>query len=335
MKRGDSGLSLVVGVDKPSGMTSHDVIAQVRRIFGEKRIGHAGTLDPLATGVLPVLIGPAARLNKYMTCEDKVYEVVITFGTATDTDDSQGEVISRAQVPVYVSDASFAEGILTEMEGAHMQIPPAYSAIKVKGKKACDEARKGHTLTLKARRIYVYDAKLLHITEDELGKISWKVRFHVSKGTYIRSLARDIGKAAGTLAHMSSLRRVNSGNLCIDDCVSLNVLNDIGEKAALDVVKLLGYKFAFLSGSQSNMVRNGRRLPYGQLKLHEYVCPGEADGSYCTSGIIDSVLAPEDGELISLVESNRLQAICRYDAELGECLPECVFQIGVSRGSCC
>lgn len=335
MKRGASGLSLVVGVDKPAGMTSHDVISRVRRIFGEKRVGHAGTLDPLATGALPVLVGPATRLNAYLTCEDKTYDAGISFGIATDTDDAQGEVVARAHVPAHIHDAVFAEELLAGMVGAHMQIPPAYSAIKVNGKKACDEARRGRALRLEARRIEIYHAQLLGIAEDARGNPVWNVRFHVSKGTYIRSLARDIGKAANTCAHISTLRRVSSGNLHIEDCVSLETLEDIGVRAALDVVKLLGYRFVFLDEAAMAKVKNGMKLSSRCVQLYEYTRPAMEDICCCTSGVAESAVIPVDGETVSLVGNNRLEALYTYSEARGAYVPSCVFQSGVARGSYC
>ena len=134
LKRGASGLSLVVGVDKPSGMTSHDVVNACRRIFGERRVGHTGTLDPLATGVLPICIGPATRLDQYLVGHDKTYQARISFGASTDTCDALGAIVERAPVPSTVGEKRVARACLADMVGWQMQIPPAYSAIKVNGK---------------------------------------------------------------------------------------------------------------------------------------------------------------------------------------------------------
>ena len=125
MKRGESGLSLVVGVDKPSGMTSHDVVNRCRRIFGEKRVGHTGTLDPLASGVLPICIGPATRLGAYLTGHDKSYRATIAFGVGTDTDDCEGTVTRTGEAPVEVGDRCFAEQAVEQMLGPQKQLPPA------------------------------------------------------------------------------------------------------------------------------------------------------------------------------------------------------------------
>ena len=193
-QRGASGLSLVVGVDKPSGMTSHDVVNACRRIFGERRVGHTGTLDPLATGVLPVCIGPATRLDQYLVGHDKTYRARIAFGVSTDTYDALGTVTQRSFVPSDVSDARVARACLADMVGYQLQIPPAFSAIKVQGKKAYEQARSGCEVELESRKITVYEAELLDISnEGETSFVNWDVRFTVSSGTYIRAFARDLG----------------------------------------------------------------------------------------------------------------------------------------------
>lgn len=160
MKRGASGLSLVVGVDKPVGMSSHDVVNRCRALFGEKRVGHTGTLDPLASGVLPICVGPATRLAAFLTEHDKHYRVSIAFGVATDTDDAAGEIIRSGEAKAQLRDPSFARAFLEGLKGCHKQLPPVYSAIKVQGEKACDAARKGRIIDLAPRDIEVYDACL-------------------------------------------------------------------------------------------------------------------------------------------------------------------------------
>ena len=184
MKRGESGLSLVVGVDKPSGMTSHDVVNRCRRIFGEKRVGHTGTLDPLASGVLPICVGPATRLGAYLTGHDKAYQATISFGAGTDTDDCEGTVIRTGEIPVEAGDRDFACKVLSGLVGKQKQMPPAYSAIKVNGKKSYEAAREGRIIELTPRDIEVYAADLVAVRPATgQGYAEWDVRFRVSKGT--------------------------------------------------------------------------------------------------------------------------------------------------------
>ncbi len=334
-KRGQSGLCLVVGVDKPSGMTSHDVVSACRRIFGEKRVGHTGTLDPLASGVLPIAVGPATRLDAYMTGHDKSYEVRIVFGAGTDTDDADGRVVKTGEVPAEVFDPFFAEVVVKSFLGAQKQLPPVYSAIKVNGAKACDEARKGRIIDLAPRDIVVYDARLLAINgrDDECAP-SWDVRFSVSAGTYIRALARDIGSKIGCPAHVGVLRRVKAGSVDISDCVTLETLAEIKERAALDPLMLLGYRFAYVEGELAQRVACGNVLAASSLSL----CERRANSPQqqmcaCTSGVRESCEAPEDGEIVSIVAENKLVALYEYNRASATYKARCVFQTGVDRGS--
>ena len=243
MKRGTTDLCLVLAVDKPSGMTSHDVVSRARRIFGEKRIGHTGTLDPLASGVLPLCVGPATRLDQFLTGHDKSYVVSVVFGAATDTDDCDGEVIRTGVVPDEVFDPFFASVFVGGLVGKSKQLPPVYSAIKVGGTKACDAARKGRVIDLAPRDIEVYSAELLGIGgADGTEPARWDIAFKVSKGTYIRALARDIGNSLGCPAHVGALRRTAAGAIGIADCVTLEVLEEMGERSALDPLKVLGVR---------------------------------------------------------------------------------------------
>lgn len=332
-KRGESGLCLVVGVDKPSGVSSHDVVNRCRRIFGERRVGHTGTLDPLASGVLPICVGPATRLDAYMVGHDKRYVVDIVFGVGTDTDDCDGEVIREAPVPACVTDAEFAQRHVAALVGKHKQLPPVYSAIKVNGEKACDAARKGRIIDLEPRDIEVYAAELLEAFPSEEGRFVWRVAFHVSKGTYIRSLARDMGASLDCPAHVGALRRVQAGMLGLDACVSLETLEEIGLRAALDPVRLLGYRFAFLDEASALLVANGGFLPAGAVALCERrLAASELELCACTSGVHESCAPPGDSEIVSLVCDNKLVALYEYEATKRRYKAKCVFQTGVLRG---
>ncbi|MBR3181770.1 MAG: tRNA pseudouridine(55) synthase TruB [Eggerthellaceae bacterium] len=333
MKRGDSGLSLVVAVDKPRGMSSHDVVNRVRRIFGERRVGHTGTLDPLATGVLPICIGPAAKLDRFMTAHDKRYRVTISFGFETNTDDSEGEPTEYGIVSEDLYDSEFARATIEAMIGEHDQVPPAYSAIKVDGKRAYQLARSGKAQELEPRRIEVYDALLVSVEEgpDEVG-VFWTVDFSVSKGTYIRALARDLGRSLGCPAHVSALQRIQAGNVKLDDCVSLETLETLGLDAAIDPVAIVGLRFAF-ADDYERLVENGSTLPNTLNPLYEAPYSA-AEDKYCacTGSLVVSNEEPHDGELVCMVVGNRLKAIYMYSSDRGLYKPECVFSVGVIRG---
>jgi len=217
-RRGATGLSGLILIDKPAGMTSHDVVAAVRRATGEGRVGHAGTLDPMATGLLVVLVGPATRLEPYLSSATKAYDAEISFGTATDTDDAEGMVVEAAPVPEAIGDPAWAQRLLDGFLGDSEQVPPAYSAIKTDGRVAHRVMRAGGSVAPRPRPVRVDEARLLDIDAE---RMCWRVAFTVSKGTYIRSLARDIGLAAGTRAHLSALARTRSGPLDLTDALPL------------------------------------------------------------------------------------------------------------------
>jgi tRNA pseudouridine55 synthase len=259
-RRGATGLSGVLVIDKPAGCTSHDVVARLRKATGEKRIGHTGTLDPMATGALIVLVGSATRLARYLSVDRKSYLAHVEFGTATDTLDADGHVVSSSPVPPSVLDALEAERVLATFLGPQTQIPPAFSAIKRQGVPAYRLARDGADVTMEPREIEVHEAALSAV--DPSGP-TWQVRFSVSKGTYIRSLARDIGAAAGTDAHLSALRRTQAGVLGLEHAVTLEdacAAASEGRLPSLFIDPLPALGFPHMTGDPAS-VRTGRALP--------------------------------------------------------------------------
>ncbi len=331
-KRATTGYSFVVGIDKPAGMTSHDVVSACRRIYRERRIGHTGTLDPDATGVLLVCVGPAARLDRFLTGHDKVYEFGIVFGAATDTDDASGTVLHTAEVPLSARNERFARETLEAMRGSQLQVPPAYSAIKVNGRKAYEDARAGKVIDLAPRQIVVHDAELLGI-EEGAEALTWKVRAHVSAGTYVRSLARDIGMKLGTCAHVGELRRVRAGMLDVRDCVSLEALESRPFAYLIDPVRLLGMRVVFATGKTAALVQAGNAVPasgVSAMKLHHAHDVFDADD--CASGFSPSCEPFQDGEEFAFVVENELKAVYAYHEAEGLFKSSCVFATGVRRG---
>ncbi|MEG1197177.1 MAG: tRNA pseudouridine(55) synthase TruB [Raoultibacter sp.] len=334
--RGTSGLSLIVGVNKPAGMSSHDVVNRVRRIFGERRVGHTGTLDPLATGALAVCIGPATRLDHYLTGHDKVYRVHIVFGAQTETDDAAGEILETAPVPDEVFDPFFAQNFVQSLVGSHKQLPPVYSAIKVDGKRSYKAARAGTIIDLAPRAIEIYAAHLVGIEEaDATGAPAWDVDVHVSKGTYIRSLARDIGVALGTRAYVGGLQRTRVGDLALEDCVDLDVLETLGARAALDPVKLLGLRVMFADAQQAEAIGFGKALCAQECSF--YAAPRFADAAFelcaCSNGLQQASEPLADGEIVCVVAQNVLAALYVYDKQAAVLRPRCIFAVGVCRGA--
>jgi len=210
-RRGATGLSGVLCIDKPQGPTSHDVVATVRRATGEGRVGHAGTLDPMATGLLVVLIGPATRLEPFLSSASKSYHATVRFGAETDTDDAEGSVTQTAAVPEAAFDPEVARAAVAELLGESSQMPPAYSAIKVDGTVAHRAARAGTPIELKPRLITVYEAALV---DTDRVVSTWTVDVTVSKGTYVRALARDLGRGHGSSrVHVDRRRHGLEGHL--------------------------------------------------------------------------------------------------------------------------
>ena len=216
-------------VDKPAGMTSHDVVAIARRALGERRIGHAGTLDPFATGLLVLLAGRMTRLLPYLDGEPKVYEARIQFGAETDTDDGTGRVVREAPPPIR-ADVDRAIAALT---GVIDQEPPAYSAKQVGGQRAYDAARRGTPVKLPATRVTVHSWSVRGRTNDTID-----VTITCSGGTYVRALARDLGRQAGSAAHLTVLRRIRSGPFQVANACGLDSLRD-GRCAPLSPLRAL------------------------------------------------------------------------------------------------
>ena len=334
VKRGASGLSLVVGINKPAGMSSHDVVNRCRRIFGEKRVGHTGTLDPLAKGALLVCVGPATRLDPFFTEHDKRYRFRVSFGIGTDTDDAAGEVVKRGDAPVCVLDEEYAERFVGDLVGKHKQIPPVYSAIKVDGQRSYKAARAGKIIDLAPRDIEIYEARLESvIAEGEDGLPAWDVAVSVSKGTYIRSLARDIGNMIGCPAYVSMLERTQAGSLDLAECVTLETLEERGIAAALDPVRLLGFRFVFADEATARAVSNGSPLRASECAVFERRrATVAAELCACTAGVRQSDKPLMSGEVISVIAENKLVALYEYDETRRALMPRCVFARGVSRG---
>ncbi|MFI6812129.1 tRNA pseudouridine(55) synthase TruB [Nonomuraea sp. NPDC050328] len=269
----ESGL---IVVDKPAGWTSHDVVGKLRRIAGTRRVGHAGTLDPMATGVLVVGVEKATRLLGHLALTEKVYEAVIRLGVTTNTDDAEGEVLSRR--PVEVAEERVHAGIAT-LTGEIMQVPPQVSAIKVNGERAYKRARAGEEVELKARPVTIHEFEVTKLDGEDV-----HATIRCSSGTYIRSLARDLGEFLGTGGHLTALRRTRVGPYDLslargieqlaEDCVIL----PIGEAVTA------AFPRRDVTEDEARVVRHGGRLPSAGLG----------------KGPI-GVFGPE-GELLALVE---------------------------------
>src|SRR5512135_3683348 len=290
-------VSGVLVVDKPVGLTSHDVVQIIRRGTGIRRAGHTGTLDPRASGVLVVLVGPAVRLSEYVSASDKRYQATIRLGSSTDTYDAEGRITGGASIE-NVTEEQFEE-ILDQFVGEIEQTPPPYSAVKVHGQKAYDLAREGEEVSLEPRKIQVYSLELLEWAPPEV-----VVDVFCSSGTYVRSLANDLGNALGCGAHLVGLRRTKSGRFTLRDAVPLRRLQDsflAGDwyKFLIPAAEALAdWPMVELDADQVELVRHGHRVP---------IEPGQKGWARGVS---------QQGDLVALLEA---------DEETSEWQPRKVF----------
>lgn len=256
--RGDASVDGVLVVDKPAGKTSFDVVALVRRLLKTRRAGHTGTLDPFATGVLPVCLGLSTRIVPFLTEGDKAYEATLKLGEATDTQDGTGEVISRAPVPALTPED--LEAALSQLRGPLLQAPPMYSAVRVGGRRLYELAREGQVVEREARPVTVYELALRRFEPPYLS-----VFVRCSKGTYVRTLAHDLGERLGCGAHLTALRRTASAGFGIHQAVSLEELGRGGVEAARARLLFEAEALSFLpalevDAERARKVRSGQRL---------------------------------------------------------------------------
>ena len=257
----------IVIVDKPQDWTSQDVTARLRRVFNTRRIGHGGTLDPMATGVLPVFVGRATRGVEFFEHAEKTYETELLLGITTDTEDVTGTVLARRPVSVTPEQA---DEVLARFRGEIWQVPPMYSALKVNGQKLCDLARKGRQVERQPRPITIHELTLLSREDDVL-----RLRVRCSKGTYIRTLCKDLGESLGCGGCMRSLRRVQAGEYTIAEAVPLQTLLDAqAPETYLRSVDTMFRNFpeVTLTANQETRCRNGNafsvRLPDGTYRAY-------------------------------------------------------------------
>lgn len=250
-------------IDKPENITSFGAVAKIKRIAYEKRVGHTGTLDPMATGVLPVLLGRATALSGLLTLADKRYTAKVKLGVATDTEDITGNIISETKVSV--TDLQL-EAALKLFTGKIMQMPPMYSAIKKDGVRLYKLAREGKTAEVEAREIEIFSISLISPLNNQN---VFEIDVHASKGTYIRSLARDIGEHLGCGACLTELRRTYTGGFSIEDCVSLDTLNEenITEHIISEERAVAHLREVLVTEKQAVRFCNGGQLDLERLKI--------------------------------------------------------------------
>jgi tRNA pseudouridine55 synthase len=283
VERAADGFIGILNVNKPKGWTSHDVVAKVRRLAGQKRVGHAGTLDPMAEGVLPILLGRATRLADYIQLGRKTYVATIRLGVATDSDDAEGTVIGEASIPEL--SAASIQVVLANFRGAILQTPPQYSALKVAGRRAYAVARAGGEVDLAPRPVTIDDLRLLEWSESDL-----RLEVTCSKGTYIRALARDVALALHTVGHLTALVRTRVGSFELGDALTPDELATHGIDAVLQSASRAIPDAPAFSANADDVVHvlNGRAVPAPGLRAESVwvydpagllVCLASADGT--------------------------------------------------------
>lgn len=248
-------------IDKPAGITSHDVVSKVRRVLGTRRVGHTGTLDPFATGVMVVLVGKATRLAQFLDKDEKEYLATVRFGLETDTGDRTGNLTSEISNFKSVS-AKDIEALLPRFTGEIKQVPPMYSAKKVGGKKLYEHARKGETVERKAVKVTISELEIVEPGHEDLKSETWNLEFRVvcSAGTYVRVLAEDIGRAVGVGAHLGELQRTRAGRFGLSHSVTLDELGSMGKPSSrlLSMDEAVSHLAPFvLSGERAKRTRDG------------------------------------------------------------------------------
>jgi tRNA pseudouridine55 synthase len=262
----------IVLLDKRLGISSNRALQEVKRIFNANKAGHTGSLDPLATGLLPICFGEATKISGMMLDDDKRYQVIIQLGIKTDTGDLEGSIIETK--PVLDFTVEEIKAILAKFTGEIDQIPPMYSALKQNGKKLYELARDGITVERKARRITIFELTLLNTRKDSL-----ELEVHCTKGTYIRSLAEDIGEELGCGATVKALRRIQAGQFCIDLAMTLEQLRELDGEQLLETLiavdtPLQTMPAVFLNGQQAAAIKFGQIFDFdenvrGSVRMYE------------------------------------------------------------------
>lgn len=300
-------ISGVLILNKPAGFTSHDCVNRIRRLYNTKKVGHTGTLDPMATGVLPILIGRAAKASELVTAEDKLYRAGLKLGITTDTEDTTGKILSTSEL---IPDDEAVRNAIKSFVGDISQIPPMYSALKVNGQKLVDLARRGVTVEREARPITIHSIAV----EPTVNPDEYILTVHCSKGTYIRTLCADIGERLGCGGCMSSLERLASGSFGIESAVTLDEIGDLAEEeraALLRPVESLFDRLPTLTlpeffeklsrnGCEIYQKKLGTEYPTGtRLRVHG------KDGFYALGEVFDY----PDGSAVKIIKLFSLDSV--------------------------
>ncbi len=291
-------------IDKPSGVTSHDIVNKLRKLYSTKKVGHTGTLDPMATGVLVVLLGRCAKAAEYLSCEDKCYTCHLKLGLTTDTEDTTGNILTNSDT---LPSKAEVFAVCKDFCGDIIQVPPMYSALKVNGKKLVDLARAGITVERQGRPITVYSIDPEYLSDDE-----YSLNVHCSKGTYIRTLCADIGKALGCGGAMSYLRRTKSGMFSLDDSYTLEQIEQLSTEERFSLLSPTEMLFSDLEHIElpefyEKLYKNGLEIYLKkigmQFKLNQKLAVYDKNGFYS----LGQIISYPDGLALKSVKFFKLQ----------------------------
>ncbi len=282
----------IIVINKPIGCTSYNIVYRVKKIFKEK-VGHTGTLDPLATGVLPILIGKGTKLSNYLMEHDKEYIATLKLGKKTDTLDAEGEVIEEREVDDNIFNKDKIDEVLNKFIGKIEQIPPLYSAIKVNGKKLYEYARNGQNVEVKPRQVEIYKINLLNIDKEQK-EIKFKV--NCSKGTYIRTLCLDIAEKLGSIGYMSSLQRTRVGRFKLEDAITIDELEKNEQNNEFLNKNLISIEAIFIDKEVINLddtksFLNGVKI---KIKKEDGIYRIYNNNNFMGTGIIENNLLKRD-----------------------------------------
>ena len=284
----------IINVYKEKGYTSFDVVAKLRKNLHQKKVGHTGTLDPDAEGVLPICFGRGTKLCDMLTDKSKVYETVMLLGKSTDTQDVSGDVLKVAEVPAYTEEE--LKIVVQEFTGQIFQVPPMYSALKVNGQKLCDLARAGKTVERKPRRIEIYSIEILSVSLPEIA-----MRIHCSKGTYIRTLCNDIGERLGCHACMKELKRVRVGRFSLNDAFKVDEIIALYEQGRIDEVVT---------------PTDGMFLQYPSCHVKHYYAKYAYNGNPLVKKAVTAERELADGENVRMYLDGEFLAIYQYQEQM-------------------
>ena len=278
----------IIIINKPKNCTSHDIVRKAKKAFNEK-VGHTGTLDPNATGVLPLLVGKGTQIAKYIINHDKIYEATLQLGEKTDTADVEGVIIENKYIPEESLQTEIVNKVLQSFIGKQEQIPPIYSAIKVNGKKLYDYARKGEEVEIQPRHIEIYNMELIEI---DVQNKTVEFRVHCSKGTYIRTLCENIAEKLGTVGYMKELDRTKVGEFSIDDSITIEELENVNYNNFITVEDYFeNYKNINLNEKKLQLFLNGVQLTWN---LEDGIYRIYCDNKFIGIGTIKNNLLKRD-----------------------------------------